>query len=149
MADKKISELVECDPLDGTEDLPIVQDGVTVRCSTQEIADLAIGYNSYVALLTNDSGTVTPTILSNSTGATIAWTNPSNGVVQATASGSVFTNAKTWIMVPSLSGGGVAYHVTWERFSGTIVQFAIIKHDGTQTGTPNFTDLPVEIRIYP
>jgi len=42
MADKKISELLEADPLDGTEDLPIVQDGVTVRCSTQDIADIAI-----------------------------------------------------------------------------------------------------------
>ena len=41
MADKKISELLEADPLDGTEDLPIVKDGVTVRCSTQDIADIA------------------------------------------------------------------------------------------------------------
>jgi len=41
MADIKISELTEADPLDGTEDLPIVQDAATVRCSTQDIADLA------------------------------------------------------------------------------------------------------------
>lgn len=42
MADKKISELTEANlPLDGTEDLPIVQGGSTVRCSTQDIADLA------------------------------------------------------------------------------------------------------------
>ena len=42
MADKKISELLEADPLDGTEDLPIVKDGSTVRCSTQDIADLTL-----------------------------------------------------------------------------------------------------------
>ena len=42
MADKKISELTEASPLDGTEDLPLVQAGTTVRCSTQDIADLAI-----------------------------------------------------------------------------------------------------------
>lgn len=44
MADIKISELTEANlPLDGTEDLPIVQDGVTKRVSTQDIADLATG----------------------------------------------------------------------------------------------------------
>lgn len=44
MAQVKISELTEANlPLDGTEDLPVVQDGVTVRCSTQDIADLATG----------------------------------------------------------------------------------------------------------
>ena len=42
MADKKISELTEASPLDGTEDLPLVQAGTTVRTSTQDIADLAI-----------------------------------------------------------------------------------------------------------
>lgn len=43
MADKKISELTEANlPLDGTEDLPIVQGGTTVRCSTQDIADLGV-----------------------------------------------------------------------------------------------------------
>jgi len=42
MADVKISELTEANlPLDGTEDLPIVEGGVTKRCSTQDIADLA------------------------------------------------------------------------------------------------------------
>ena len=41
MANVKISELLEAGVLDGLEDLPLVQDGVTVRCSTQDIADLA------------------------------------------------------------------------------------------------------------
>lgn len=40
----KISEMVEADlPLDGTEDMEIVQDGFTRRCSTQDVADLAAG----------------------------------------------------------------------------------------------------------
>lgn len=43
MANIKISELNEATlPLDGTEDLPIVDAGVTKRCSTQDIADLAL-----------------------------------------------------------------------------------------------------------
>lgn len=42
MADVKISALTQLTVLDGTEDLPIVDAGVTRRCSTQAIADLAI-----------------------------------------------------------------------------------------------------------
>lgn len=42
MADVKISELTDGAPIDGTEDLPIVKSGVTVRCSTQDIADLSV-----------------------------------------------------------------------------------------------------------
>jgi len=39
----KISELVYVTPLDGTEDIEIVSDGVSKRTSTQDIADLAGG----------------------------------------------------------------------------------------------------------
>jgi hypothetical protein len=41
MADKKISELDAAGALAGTEDVPIVQGGETVRTTTQDIADLA------------------------------------------------------------------------------------------------------------
>jgi len=44
MPDIKISELTEANlPLDGTEDLVIVQSAVSRRCSAQDIADLAGG----------------------------------------------------------------------------------------------------------
>lgn len=45
MANVKISELADGAPIDGTEDLPIVKGGVTVRCSTQDIADLSVQTN--------------------------------------------------------------------------------------------------------
>ncbi|MFN4063435.1 MAG: hypothetical protein ACK4JA_04510 [Parazoarcus communis] len=43
MADVKISELDAAAALDGTELVPIVQDGVTVKATAQDIADLGGG----------------------------------------------------------------------------------------------------------
>ncbi len=43
MADKKISQLTEASTLDGTELIPVVQSGSTVKTTTQAIADLASG----------------------------------------------------------------------------------------------------------
>lgn len=42
MALVKISELADGAPIDGTEDLEMVKGGVSKRCSTQDIAELAI-----------------------------------------------------------------------------------------------------------
>ena len=51
----KISELNEAGlPLDGTEDLAIVEAGVTKRCSTQDIANLASGL-SYAKVTVSSS----------------------------------------------------------------------------------------------
>lgn len=43
MADKKISELTGAGALTGTEEVPIVKSGVTVKTTTQDIADLGGG----------------------------------------------------------------------------------------------------------
>jgi hypothetical protein len=42
MSDKKISQLTAAAPLTGTEQLPLVQGGVTLKASTQNVANLAI-----------------------------------------------------------------------------------------------------------
>lgn len=41
MADKRIDQLDAAAPLDGTEEVPVYQDGGTVRATAQDIADLA------------------------------------------------------------------------------------------------------------
>jgi hypothetical protein len=41
MADTKISELAAADALDGSEELPVVQDAATAKTTAQDIADLA------------------------------------------------------------------------------------------------------------
>lgn len=58
MSDKKISQLAAATtPLAGTEELPIVQSGVTVKATAQDVADLAgAPYLVYTALLTQSGG---------------------------------------------------------------------------------------------
>ena len=62
MANKKISQLTAAAPLTGTELLPIVQDGVTVQTTAQDVADLAgAPYLVFTALL-SQSETNDPTV---------------------------------------------------------------------------------------
>lgn len=57
MADKKISQLTAAStPLAGTEVLPIVQSGQTVKATAQDVANLALPYKVYTALLTQSGG---------------------------------------------------------------------------------------------
>lgn len=51
MADVKISELDAAAALDGTELVPIVQDGVTVKATAQDIADLGGGGGSTQSII--------------------------------------------------------------------------------------------------
>ena len=55
MADVKISELTSAAALDGTELVPVVQNGSTVQTTAQDIADLSGGGASY----TDVTGTLT------------------------------------------------------------------------------------------
>jgi hypothetical protein len=61
MADKKISGLTSAGALAGTEPVPIVQGGVTVKTTVQDIADLASGGVASVSAGTNISVTGTST----------------------------------------------------------------------------------------
>jgi hypothetical protein len=61
MADKKISGLTSAGALAGTEPVPIVQGGVTVGTTVQDIADLASGGVASVSAGTNISVTGTST----------------------------------------------------------------------------------------
>lgn len=102
-----------------------------------------LNYKQYVALLSNNNGTVTVKILKNDIGA-IVWTNPSNGRVDGTLSG-VFVADKTFI----LNGGMASYFVSSRRQDNDFVSFFLRYYDNTVSGTPNFTDLQIEIRVYP
>jgi hypothetical protein len=57
MANKKISQLTVASALTGTEVLPVVQSGQTVKTTTQEIADLASGLSgtNYVFVQANET----------------------------------------------------------------------------------------------
>ena len=51
MADIKISALTGASALDGTEEIPIVQTGATVKATTQAIADLGGGGGSDIVII--------------------------------------------------------------------------------------------------
>lgn len=63
-------------PLDGTETLSIVQNGVTVKCNVQDIAGLATGANRYVNVQLSDM----TTDLTTGT-AVAAWFAPEDGTL--------------------------------------------------------------------
>ena len=55
MAGKKISELTNAStPLTGTEQVPLNQSGVTLRATTQDIADLAASPSKVFTTITNN-----------------------------------------------------------------------------------------------
>ncbi len=140
MAKEKISELTAAATLDGTELVPVVQDGETVRTTAQDIADLGGGgasYLKYVALLTQ-TGTEAPTeiILENSLSGAITWTRSDIGVYVGTLEAE-FTIEKTFVMCP-FAGGGYGY-------ANTVDTVGITSPEGD--GVIELT--PIEIRVYP
>jgi len=114
-----------------------------------------VNYTIYKALITLTGGPFTVSQLENTIGDgsntnpnDIEWTMPSNGVLHATKTGT-FSNAnKITINVSNINAGGVPYICTAQRATNDIIQVSIFLHDGTQSSTPNFTNLPIEIRIY-
>jgi hypothetical protein len=123
---------------------------------TFSVSGFTIGlpYTIYKALVTLSSGTFTITQLANTIGDgsntspnDIVWSNPSNGVIRATKSGA-FTSSNILINVENINGGGVPYICTGQKSTSNFISISIFLHDGTLSSTPNFTNLPVEIRIY-
>lgn len=118
-------------------------------------------YLVYTALLSLSNGTFTVNQLQNTIGDgsntspnDIQWSNPSNGVIRGTKSGAFNENTDLIIFVPSIRLSGVSYFVAGglsSYFDGSI-QYAptltITRHDNDQSSTPNFTNLPIEIRVY-
>ena len=100
--DKKISELTTSGALDGTELVAVVQDGVTLKTTSQGIADLAAGG---IPIPSNNSGDN----VSITTGNNGAGNSGSIGLTTGTASGtrgSITLDAKSVSLQPD-SGGQI------------------------------------------
>jgi hypothetical protein len=110
-------------------------------------------YKIYTALLNFDGTTVSAIVLQNTLGVTLNWTNPINGYFRGTASsGTPFTTNKTWIIVQNYNNAGQPYIPTAQprnAFPTTTIDILMYLYDGTLTGTPNVSKLPIEIRVYP
>lgn len=119
-------------------------------------------YSVYSALLSFSGGTFTVTQLQNTIGDgsntspnDIQWSNPSNGLIRATKSGSWSSGTKMMILTTSMKIGTDVYFVTGGTIASVgppplqyVANVNIIRHDNDQTSTPNFTNLPIEIRVY-
>ena len=113
-----------------------------------------VNYTIYKVLLSLSSGTFTVTQLENTIGdgsntspADIQWSNPSNGVIRATKT-SAFSSSNILINVENINGGGVPYICMGQKSTSNFISVSIFLYDGTLLSTPNFSNLPVEIKIY-
>jgi hypothetical protein len=101
----------------------------------------------YVALL-SQSGTNAPTatILENTLGGTITWSRNASGNYTATLIGA-FTQNRTWFNTePSDQAGNVATTKLMWSNANTVT---LIVKDGSQANMDGWTNLSVEIRVYP
>lgn len=109
-------------------------------------------YLVYTALISFDGSNVTVTVLRNTLGQTITWTNPSNGTFRADSTGTPFAETKTWITSGGYNNGSSPMIVTSERknpFPTSRIEYSFFLHDGTKNSTPLIQSYPVEIRVYP
>lgn len=151
MANTKISELLEAGVLDGLEDLPIVQDGVTVRCSTQDIADLAHGgVKTYKVLLSYNGSTFSAVSLQNTLGGNPTITAPTANTFRFTLT-NAFPVDKVFVYPTVFEFGGVAYVISAFRASDSILTFKpYLLSDGTQpVSLPSFTSIPIHLTVNP
>lgn len=113
-----------------------------------------VNYTIYKILLSYSVGGFTVTQLENTIGdgsntspADIQWSNPSNGVLRATKT-SAFSSSNIMILTQSISASGSVYLCTGAKSTTNFLTFNLFLHDGTQTSTPYFSNLPIEVRIY-
>jgi|694.fasta_scaffold45961_8 hypothetical protein len=114
----------------------------------------SVNYTIYKALVSLSGGIFTVTQLENTIGDgsgvspnDIQWSNPNNGIIRATKTGA-FTSSNILISVENINGGGVLYICTGQKSTSNFISINIFLYDGTLLSTPNFSNLPVEIRIY-
>lgn len=148
MAKVTISGLPLAATLDGTELVELEQDGGSVQCTTQDIADLGGGgsYLKYVALL-SQAGTAAPTatVLENTLGGTVVWSRSGTGDYTGTLSGA-FTENKTWFSA-NCEWTTDAINGNLRRVDNNSV--GLYASDSTGTLFDDFRNLSIEIRVYP
>jgi len=114
---------------------------------------VAVNYTIYKALVSLSSGTFTVTQLENTIGDgtnlspnDIEWSNPTNGIIRATKSGA-FGSSNILINVENIYNS-VPYICSGTKSTGNFLSVYISPTSGSAVSTPNFSNLPVEIRIY-
>ena len=146
MAKVKISDLDVAATLDGTELVELEQGGTSVKCTTQDIADLGGGgYLKYVALL-SQSGTSAPTatVLENTLGGTVVWSYNGNGSYDATLT-AAFTADKTVVFIGG-PGSSTGFHTAYRDDDNMVT---VQTFDSGSPANDMLAETPIEIRVYP
>jgi hypothetical protein len=111
-------------------------------------------YTIYKALVTLNGTTFTVTQLENTIGDgtnvnpnDIEWSIAGNGIIRATKNGA-FTSLNILISVENMIPSGVPYVCIGTKSTSSFIQIYIYPSTFILSSTPNFTNLPVEIRIY-
>ena len=149
MAEVKISELTEATlPLDGTEDMEIVQGAVTRRCSTQDVADLVVG-KIWRGLVTQ-TGTSAPvaTELQNTLGGAITFTYISAGVYTIEGSG-LFTTNKTFVTPKWETLRQGSNYATMSVTLANTNQLSLNSYLNGAAADVLLSNHPIEIIVYP
>lgn len=150
MPTQKISEMTEATlPLDGTEDLEIVQNAVTRRCSTQDIADLSITHKIWRGLITQ-TGTSDPvaTELQNTLGGSITFSRSSAGVYSINGTG-LFTTNKTFVTPKWETLRQSTNYATVSVTLANTNQLSLNSYLNGSAADDLLTNHPVEIIVYP
>jgi hypothetical protein len=180
MADKKISQLTAATiPLVGTEPVPLVQSGNTVKATAQNIANLAIpsqtgqggkylttdgttaswasvtsgqNFKTYAAVFSLSGGSVTTTELYNDTGVSINLITSLNSIIVNAGATPVFTTNKTFVTCGNLllSAPSVAFMAN-VSLNTTFLQLFYYTTAGAAQNLTVATTSPqlVLVQIYP
>lgn len=147
MSDKKISQLTAATtPLAGTETLPIVQGGQTVKATAQDIADLVPTVTLPFTLLSNSisitAGVLSNTTLKNTTSEPIVSASiggVSNEWIIINPASGIFTSNKTWgSSLVVLTSGGIITGVPL-RFNSSNFVFAFYDNTGAAVNLTTVT----------
>lgn len=147
MSNTKISQLSSAAALDGTEEVPIVQSGETVKTTTQDIADLggggSLGYSVYKASM-SQSGTSNPTVnvFENTIGgASETWTRTATGDYY-TDTTVAFDVSKIFLPFNGLPANNTAQYAFFndEGLPSALLQYRFSDNGGNLRITINFFD---------
>lgn len=123
--------------------------GGNIKSVVDYVDQEAKGYKIYSIMLSFNGSTFTVKPLKTDFGVVVFTpSTPSNGLIYITADTAIFTVDKSIPESGAISNGGVAYFNIGKRVTDTIFKFDLIKFDGTQTATPTFSDMPINIRVY-
>ncbi len=147
MANVKFSDFAGATAIQDVDTFVGLQGGENVEYAFSQLKSFITPFKKYAATL-NSSGLVVNELQNDFEGVTYTYTNPTNGVLNIVPSEGIFTSGKTVFVSGCLNSGGVPYFVMGRNSGDSLLIISIIKYDGTNTGTPSFSELSIQFLVY-